>query len=157
MAKSNLIQTLITTNVIPVTEVGNMPLLSYCIDEFLEFKRAQRLSRWTLLDYETVLRRFNREIGDFDIDHIERKTIAHYLASLDLSKKESKTFTQLFLLSGHGRLKWDIAQFILFVRSSPPNLKSALFSPFYPCSNYEYACIYRCLKGIHSSGKTCLS
>jgi len=71
-------------------EVGNMPLLSYCIDEFLEFKRAQRLSRWTLLDYETVLRRFNREIGDFDIDHIERKTIAHYLASLDLSKKRVK-------------------------------------------------------------------
>ena len=67
-----------------------MPLLSYCIDEFLEFKRAQHLSRWTLLDYETVLRRFNREIGDFDIDCIERKTIAHYLASLDLSKKRVK-------------------------------------------------------------------
>ncbi len=64
-----------------------MPSLSHCIDEFLEFKRAQRLSRWTLVDYEIVLRRFVRDIGDLDIGEVDRKAITHYLASLDFSKK----------------------------------------------------------------------
>ncbi len=64
-----------------------MPALSQCIDEFLEFKRAQRLSRGTLVDYEIILRRFANEIGDPDIAQVDRKMIAHYLASLSFSKK----------------------------------------------------------------------
>lgn len=67
-----------------------MPSLSRCIDEFLEFKKAQRLSHGTLVDYEIVLRRFAKEIGDPEIERIDRKTIVHYLASLQFSKKRVK-------------------------------------------------------------------
>jgi len=67
-----------------------MPLLSHSINEFLEFKKAQRLSQGTLVDYEIVLRRFAKEIGDIEIDQIERKAVVHYLASLQLSKKRVK-------------------------------------------------------------------
>lgn len=67
-----------------------MPSLSHCIDEFLEFKKAQCLSRGTLVDYEIVLKRFAKEIGDIEIDQIDRKTVVHYLASLKFSKKRVK-------------------------------------------------------------------
>jgi site-specific recombinase XerD len=67
-----------------------MPLLSHSINEFLEFKKAQHLSQRTLADYEIILRRFSKEIGDVEIDQIDRKTVVHYLASLQLSKKRVK-------------------------------------------------------------------
>lgn len=64
-----------------------MATFSEYIDEFLQYKRAQRLSRKTLIEYESTLRRFARAIGDQDLRTVTSKDIMAYLASMDVSKK----------------------------------------------------------------------
>lgn len=61
------------------------------IEDFFIFKRAQRLSATTLLDYRGILNKFCMFIGEnTDVDSITSKEITHYLSSLNVSKKRVK-------------------------------------------------------------------
>jgi len=60
------------------------------IQEFLEHKRAQRLSPRTLEDYEGTLEKFSQRIGDIHVVDIGVKDVRSYLASLTVSKKRVK-------------------------------------------------------------------
>ena len=64
--------------------------IAQSIPEYLESKRAQHLSPRTLEDYEGILHKFAREVGERDVADIEVKDVRHYLASLTVSKKRVK-------------------------------------------------------------------
>lgn len=59
--------------------------------DFLNFKRAQYLSERTLLDYQCILDKFTACLGsNRPMSEISAKEIAHYLASLKVSKKRAR-------------------------------------------------------------------
>ncbi|MCP4142240.1 MAG: tyrosine-type recombinase/integrase [Chloroflexi bacterium] len=64
--------------------------MSQGIQEFLEHKRAERLSPRTLEDYEGTLQRFANVLDKTEIKNIDIKDIRKYLASLSVSKKRVK-------------------------------------------------------------------
>jgi len=65
--------------------------IAQSIPEYLESKRAQHLSPRTLEDYEGILHKFAREIGEREVSDIDVKGVRHYLASLTtVSKKRVK-------------------------------------------------------------------
>lgn len=64
--------------------------ISQGIEEYLEYKQAQRLSPRTLEDYVGVLERFARQIDKTEIEEIGVKDIRKFLASLSVSKKRVK-------------------------------------------------------------------
>jgi len=64
-----------------------MPTFSDYIEEFLQYKRAQRLSPTTLVEYESALRRFAAAMDDRDLRTITTKMLISYFASLNVSKK----------------------------------------------------------------------
>lgn len=68
-----------------------MITLQHAVQDFLEAKRAQRLSETTLIDYASILKRFVASIGEDKLfSKISRKDISAYLASLNVSKKRVK-------------------------------------------------------------------
>ncbi len=65
--------------------------LEQAIEDFFEYKRAQRLSETTLMDYRCILKKFAAHIGpEKIISEISPKHVGSYLASLKVSKKRVK-------------------------------------------------------------------
>lgn len=67
-----------------------MTVLSECITDFVCFKKAQCLSPATIQDYECILRKFMKSLGDVPMETIRAKQVVQYLASLAVSKKRVK-------------------------------------------------------------------
>ncbi|MEJ5202934.1 MAG: tyrosine-type recombinase/integrase [Anaerolineales bacterium] len=105
--------------------------LSTAIEEFIEFKKAERLSKSTLIDYAYTLKKFSAVIGDdFNVASISSKQIVHYLASLQVSKKRVKNiYTTLSSF-----FRWAVAEGYCrtnVVRSiRPPKPEKRPISPF---------------------------
>ncbi len=106
--------------------------LSDAIDEFLEYKEAvQRLSKTTLVDYRSTLKRFQRFMGDArPIEAISARDVRKFLGTLDVSKKRIKNIHVTLSSLWSWALQEGICDTHIVHTIQPPKPEKRVIVPF---------------------------